>query len=96
MSNVYVAGVAMTQFGTHPGASVKSLTAEAVADCLKDAGATAGDVEAAYFSNTLQGLLEGQLSIAGQIALRHAGVEGVPVVNVENACASGSTAMWLA
>lgn len=96
MSNVYVAGVAMTQFGTHPGASVKSLTAEAVADCLKDAGAAAGDVEAAYFSNTLQGLLEGQLSIAGQIALRHAGVEGVPVVNVENACASGSTALWLA
>jgi acetyl-CoA acyltransferase len=96
MTNLYVAGVAMTRFGPNLGATVKSLTAEAVAACLADAGATTGDVEAAYFSNTLQGLLEGQLSIPGQIALRHAGIEGVPIVNVENACASGSTALWLA
>jgi acetyl-CoA acetyltransferase len=96
MTTIHVAGVAMTKFGPHPGATVKSLTAEAVTACLADAGAVAGAVEAAYFSNTLQGLLEGQLSIPGQIALRSAGVEGVPVVNVENACASGSTALWLA
>lgn len=96
MTTLYVAGVAMTKFGPIPGSSVRSLTAEAVAACLDDAGATAADVEAAFFANTMQGVLEGQLSIAGQIALRHAGIEGVPVVNVENACASGSTALWLA
>ena len=96
MTTLYVAGVAMTKFGPMPGSSVRSLTAEAVEACLDDAGATAADVEAAYFSNTMQGVLEGQLSIAGQIALRHTGIEGVPVVNVENACASGSTALWLA
>ena len=96
MTTLYVAGVAMTKFGPIPGSSVRSLTAEAVAACLDDAGATAADVEAAFFANTMQGVLEGQLSIAGQIALRHAVIEGVPVVNVENACASGSTALWLA
>ena len=95
MTTLYVAGVAMTKFGPMPGSSVRSLTAEAVEACLDDAGATAADVEAAYFSNTMQGVLEGQLSIAGQIALRHTGIEGVPVVNVENACASGSTALWM-
>lgn len=96
MTNVYVAGVSMTKFGPTPGSSVKSLTLEAVTACLRDAGAIAADVEAAFFSNTLQGVLEGQLSIPGQIALKHAGIQGVPVVNVENACASGSTAFWLA
>lgn len=96
MDEVYVAGVAMTRFGPSPGSSVKSLTAEVVAACLADAGTTAAAVEAAFFSNTLQGVLEGQLSIPGQIALRQAGVEGVPIVNVENACASGSAAFWLA
>lgn len=96
MTQLYLAGVAMTKFGPCVGSTVKSLTAEAVAACLQDAGAEPGQVQAAFFSNTLQGVLEGQLSIAGQIALRHAGIAGVPVVNVENACASGSTAFWLA
>ena len=47
MTTLYVAGVAMTKFGPIPGSSVRSLTAEAVAACLNDAGATAADVEAA-------------------------------------------------
>lgn len=96
MTQLYVAGIAMTKFGPALGASVKSLTSEAVAACLQDAGAVAADVQATFFSNTLQGVLEGQLSISGQIALKHAGIERVPIVNVENACASGSTAFWLA
>lgn len=96
MKNVYVAGIGMTRFGPHPNGTVKSLTREAVASCLEDAGAARGDVEAAFFANSGQAVFEGQVSIPGQIALKHAGVEGVPIVNVENACASGSTAFWLA
>ena len=41
-------------------------------------------------------MIEGQVTIAGQIALRTCGITSVPVANVENACASGSTAVWLA
>jgi acetyl-CoA acetyltransferase len=96
MGKLYLAGVAMTKFGPDADATVKSMTAQAVSACLLDAGAEPGQVQAAFFSNTLQGVLEGQLSIPGQIALRPLGVHGVPVVNVENACASGSTAFWLA
>lgn len=86
----------MTKFGPRPGDTVKSLTRESVADCLADAGASTTDVEAVYFSNAAQGYIEGQVSIPGQIALKGAGISGVPITNVENACASGSTAIWLA
>lgn len=83
----------MTAFGKRPNDSVKSLTAEAVMAVLADAGAAVGDIEAAWFSNTRQPMLEGQNTVRGQIALRPLGLSGIPVVNVENACASGSTAL---
>ena len=83
----------MTAFGKRPNDSVKSLTAEAVMGVLADAGAAVGDIEAAWFSNTRQPMLEGQNTVRGQIALRPLGLSGIPVVNVENACASGSTAL---
>ncbi|GMV48072.1 MAG: lipid-transfer protein [Pseudomonadota bacterium] len=96
MSNIYVAGVGMTRFGPQPQATIKSLTAQAVRECLVDAGAQPQQIEAAYFSNTGQGRVEGQHALRGQIALRGEQIHGVPIVNVENACASGSTALWLA
>jgi acetyl-CoA acyltransferase len=90
---VWVAGVGMTRFGVRPGATVKDLTREAVTEALLDAGVGIGHIEAAYFGNTCQDVLEGQVVIPGQIALRAMGVEGIPVVNVENACATGATAL---
>jgi len=83
----------MTAFGVRPEASVKDLTRDAVTEALSDAGAELGDVEAAYFGNTCQGVLEGQVVVAGQMALRSMGFERIPVVNVENACATGATAL---
>ena len=64
---------------------------------MADAGATVADVDLALFSNTTQALMEGQHTIAGQVALRVDGVyAGLPIINVENACASGSTAVYQA
>ena len=60
---------------------------------LADAGATLADVEAAWFSNTRQGMMENQNTIRGQCALRAMGFETIPIVNVENACASSSTGL---
>ncbi len=96
MQKVYIVGVAMTQMGRLPDCSVKSLTREVVGDALLDCGLLTDAIQAAYFSNVTQRHLEGQLMIPGQIALRDIGIEGIPVVNVENACASGSTALNLA
>ena len=90
---VHIAGIAMTALGKRPNDTVKSLTAEAVREALADGGAGPADIEAAWFANTRQPMLEGQNTVRGQIALRACGLTGIPVVNVENACASGSTAL---
>ena len=93
---IWVVGVGMTRFGRWPDRSVKDLAGEAIELAMKDAGCSRDDIEAAFFSNATQGALEGQYMIAGQLALRSAGFEGIPIVNVENACASGSSALHLA
>ncbi len=91
--DVYIVGISMTHFGKRLDETVKSLTSAAVGDALEDAGIETGDVEAAWFSNTRQPMLEGQNTIRGQIALRSAGITAIPIANIENACASGSTAV---
>lgn len=93
---VYVVGVGMTKFGLQPDRSVKKMVREAVDRCLSDAGASVADVEAIHFSNLGQPVLEGQTATPGQMALRPLGFEGIPISNVENGCASGSTALYLA
>ncbi len=90
---VYIIGAAMTAFGKRRHDSVKSLTAEAVRSALVDADIEASAIEAAWFSNTRQPMLEGQNTVRGEIALRPLGIAGAPVANIENACASGSTAL---
>ena len=92
MGYVYVIGVSMTPFGRFFDKSVKQLTHEAVTGALSDASLEKGAVGAAYFSNTTQGLLEGQHLVPGEMALRDMGFEGIPMMNVENACASASSA----
>jgi acetyl-CoA acyltransferase len=96
MTNVYIIGVGMTPFGKFLNRSVKAMTREAVTLALRDAGAAVGDIGAAFFSNAVQSPLEGQHMVAGQIALRDMGFERLPIINVENACASASTAVHLA
>jgi acetyl-CoA acetyltransferase len=93
---IYVLGVGMTPFGRHPELDVKQLTRLAVNEALDDAGLAPSDIQAAYFSNATQGHMEGQHMVRGEIALRSMGIGEIPVVNVENACASGSTALQLA
>jgi acetyl-CoA acetyltransferase len=96
MRDVYVAGAGMTRFGKFPDSSVRSLAEEATAAALGDAGLPPGDVETAFFANATAGILHGQEMIRGQVALRHTGLLGIPIVNVENACASASSAFHLA
>jgi len=96
MRDVFIAGTGMTAFGKFMDSTVRSLAEEAVADALRDAQAAPGDIEMAFFSNATAGILTGQEMIRGQVALRYTGVLGVPIVNVENACASASSAFFLA
>ena len=93
MEGIYIVGVGMTPFGKLLDRSVKDLTREAVIAALVDANGTIADLEAVQFSNACQGHMQGQDLIRGEIALRSMGIEGIPVTNVENACASASTAV---
>src|SRR5690349_11183855 len=86
----------MTPFGKFLDRSLKQLAREAVEAALNDAGAVKPDIEAAFFANATQSPLEGQHMVGGQIALRDMGFEHLPVFNVENACASSSSALNLA
>ena len=96
MSDIYVVGVGMTPFGRMLDIDMKTLSRSAVDAALGDAGLQKSDIEAAFFANASQGHMERQHMIRGEILLREMGIGGVPVVNVENACASGSTAFNLA
>lgn len=96
MPEIYVVGTGMTHFGRHLDVSLKAMVSQAVDAALTDAGAAKKVLQAAFFANASQGHMEGQHMIRGQVALRSMGVGGIPVVNVENACASGATAFSLA
>lgn len=91
--NAYVAGVGMTPFGRHLDRTLKSLAGEAVTLALEDAGLEGRDLQAAWMGNAAAGVVTGQEMIRGQVALRSIGIGRIPVVNVENACASSSTAL---
>ncbi len=93
MDDVYIIGIGMTRFGKYIEKSVNTLAAEAVSDVLQDVGMTAEPIQAAWFSNSMWGYYTNQHCIRGQVALRPLGFSGLPIVNVENACASGSTAL---
>ena len=94
--NVVIAGAGMTRFGKYLERGVRSLAEEAVSDALKDAGLEPKDVQTAYFANAVSGLITGQEMIRGQVALRNTGLLGIPIFNVENACASAASAFHLA
>lgn len=88
---VVVAGVGLHAFGRFPGKSVQDLARTAVLEALQDAGIRFQDVQAAYFG---QVYYEGMSM--GESVLRALGLTTIPIMNVDNACSSGSSAFWQA
>jgi acetyl-CoA acetyltransferase len=93
--DTWIIGAAATQCGRFPDADPGRAGADGCQRALSDAGVGAEQIEAVFFANALEGSLSGQECIRRQVAL-HAALGGAPIVNVENACASGSTALHLA
>jgi acetyl-CoA acetyltransferase len=87
MRNVYVLGTGMIKFGRYPEKTVPELGADAALIALKDAGINIKDVELFASGNLYQAN-----AMIGQRILQQIGQTGVPVINVSNACATGSTA----
>lgn len=91
MSKVIVGGVGMTPF-VKPGLSPSYIELGGVAarDALRDGGIDYTDLQQAYV-----GYVYGD-STSGQAALYGIGCSGIPIINVNNNCATGSTALYLA
>jgi len=97
MRDVWIVGVGMTPFGKLPEYGVRELAEQAVFAALKDAGARPGDIEIAYCGT--EAMAADTPMLPGQIALEQAGITGIPITNIANACGSGSNAVreaWLA
>lgn len=90
MRNTFVMGVGMMPFGKYKETPLSILAAGAINAALDDAGLGGDEIGAAYVGSQWGG------SMVGQRALKHTGLLGIPIVNTENACSSGSTALHLA
>ncbi|GAB2818809.1 lipid-transfer protein [Actinocorallia aurea] len=87
---VYVVGVGMTKF-EKPGSKdweYPDMAKEAVGKALEDAGLSYEQVEQAYAGSAYGSM--------GQRALYEVGLTGIPIMTVSNACATGSSALFLA
>src|SRR3990172_5079884 len=87
MRDVAIVGGNMIKFGRYPDKDVVALAAEATINALKDAGITMKEVQMVACGNLYQAN-----AMIGQRLMKEVGATGVPVVNVTNACATGSTA----
>ncbi|MEM9123667.1 MAG: lipid-transfer protein [Pseudomonadota bacterium] len=90
-ARTFIAGVGMTQF-VKPGTSpdYDEMGATAIDLALADCGLSYTDVQEAY-----AGYVYGD-STSGQRAVYRAGLTGIPIINVNNNCSTGSTALYLA
>ncbi len=93
MREVSIIGVGMTRFGKWLERSMEDLGREAIWNAIEDSGVPAKDIQVAYVGNGLAPQLTELKGTIGQHVLTQAGLFGMPVINVENACSSGSTAL---
>ena len=87
MRDVAIVGANMLKFGRYPDKDVIQLASEAAMAAMKDAGVTIKDIELVSSGNLYQ-----SNAMVGQRIMKEIGATGVPVINVTNACATGSTA----
>lgn len=96
MRQVRIVGTGITSFGKFLDRGLRSLVTEAVGGAMADSGLTPEQVDSVFCGNAVAGLITDQEMIRGQVALRETGMLGKPIYNIENACASGSSALNLA
>jgi acetyl-CoA acyltransferase len=96
VSQVLIAGIGMTPFGRFPGRGIRALSVAAIDAALADAGIPAADVDKVFFANAVAGIVAQQEMIRGQVALRYHPLGRKSLINIENACASGGSALNLA
>ncbi|MCF1592534.1 thiolase family protein [Streptomyces muensis] len=76
--------------------TLEQIAEPAVRQALADAGLDRSDIDIAFVANAVSAVTTGQVSVVGQSVLRPLGFSGLPVFNIENACAGSSSAVNLA
>jgi acetyl-CoA acetyltransferase len=76
--------------------TIEAMSHQVVADALTDAGLTADQVDLVIFGNATAGRLLDQACIRGQSFLLDAGLRNAGIINVDNSCAGGASALHLA
>jgi acetyl-CoA acetyltransferase len=94
--DVEIVGTGITGLGMFVDTRMRVLAARAVDQALDDAGLTGAEVDLVVFGNAADGLLTGQEMIRAHTTLGDSKVAGRPMISVENACASSSSAVHLA
>ena len=87
LREVYIIGIGQSKFGRQPQFSAEDLGVQAADAAIKDAGVDPRKFDVAY-----AGRIE-DASTTAQAILQHFGVEYIEMINVENACSTGSTAV---
>jgi benzoylsuccinyl-CoA thiolase BbsB subunit len=87
MREVAILGVGQSSFGKLPEKSVAELGREAVLAAIQDAGISPRDIQIAYASRLYD------VMTTAQDILKEVGITNIEMINVENACAGGSTAV---
>ncbi len=93
MRDVSVIGAGMVRFAKQPDRTLAEIAWPAVKQAIDDSGVDKRDIEAAWCGTALGGMM------SGQRVLKAIGLTGLPIVNVENACSSSSSAFreaWVA
>ncbi len=92
---VSVIGTGLVPFGKHDQDSPVDLGILAARRAIEDAGIAADEIEIGFFANAMGAMLFSDMTL-GQRVMAQVGVRRIPVINVENACTSGSSALHLA
>lgn len=87
MSKAYIVGAGMTVFGPQPEVEVHELARRAIWEAVETSGVDARRITVAFAGHAYQG------PCFAQKALMRIGLSGIPMFNVENACASGASAI---
>ncbi len=96
MDTVSIIGVGITPFGKFPERSLRDLAAPAITEALDDAAVSEADIDLVIHANAVGGLVTGQEMTRGQVVVSDTGLAGKPLINIENACASSSSALHVA
>ena len=87
MNQVYVLGTGMIPFGKFPDRTLADIGWPSLREAIKESGVSPSSLDAIYCGTALGGML------AGQRVAKALGLSGMPIVNIENACSSSSSAI---